>query len=53
MRRTRSLERLLKAILAFFYELAAWENWALDYANRVDPVLSGQILSHVRMPKLN
>ncbi|MCW2410381.1 MULTISPECIES: hypothetical protein [unclassified Sphingobium] len=34
-------------------ELVAWENWALDYANRVDPVLSGQIISHVRVPELN
>jgi hypothetical protein len=34
-------------------ELATWEDWALDYANRIDPVLSGQILSHVRQPQLD
>lgn len=30
-------------------ELVAWEAWAHNYANRLDPVLSGQILSHIRL----
>jgi hypothetical protein len=34
-------------------ELAQWEEWALDYANRVDPVTSGQVLSHIRPPILD
>lgn len=33
-------------------ELKEWERWALDYADRLDPVLSGQIFSHIRMPEL-
>jgi len=28
-------------------ELAAWETWAIGYANRVDPVRSGQIFEHL------
>ena len=32
-------------------ELAAWEQWSSDYADRLDPVLSGQILSHIRVPE--
>lgn len=31
-------------------DLASWEAWALSYADRVDPVLSGQIHSHIRAP---
>lgn len=31
-------------------ELNEWEQWATSYANRIDPVLSGQILSHIRAP---
>lgn len=34
-------------------ELARWERWALDYANRIDPVKSDQILSHIRVPELD
>ena len=34
-------------------ELARWERWALDKADRLDPVLSGQFLSHLRVPELD
>lgn len=30
--------------------LIAWEQWALDEANRIDPVRSGQFLSHLDEP---
>ena len=30
----------------------AWERWALGEADRLDPVLSGQYLSHLRPPAL-
>jgi hypothetical protein len=29
-------------------ELTAWEKWASDEADRLDPVLSGQIMKHLR-----
>lgn len=29
-------------------DLVAWEHWALAYADRIDPVLSGQIFSHIK-----
>lgn len=32
-------------------QLVAWEAWAQSYADRLDPVLSGQILSHIRPPE--
>lgn len=32
--------------------LEKWERWALGYADRLDPVLSGQVLSHVIVPGL-
>ncbi|MEP2103760.1 MAG: hypothetical protein ABJP02_16645 [Parasphingorhabdus sp.] len=31
-------------------ELNDWENWALEYADSLDPVLSGQVLTHIREP---
>jgi hypothetical protein len=31
-------------------ELNEWEQWATSYADRIDPVLSGQVLSHIRAP---
>lgn len=31
-------------------ELNEWEQWATSYADRIDPVLSGQILSHILAP---
>ena len=31
-------------------ELAPWEEWACRYADDLDPVLSGQVLSHMHMP---
>lgn len=31
-------------------EMNEWEQWATSYADRIDPVLSGQILSHIRAP---
>jgi hypothetical protein len=48
------VERVKAAVLAGStdvtpVELAAWERWAGDYADRLDPVLSGQILSHIRL----
>ncbi len=30
--------------------LSSWERWALDYADGLDPVLSGQVLSHIHKP---
>lgn len=30
----------------------AWERWALEEADKLDPVLSGQILTHLRPPTL-
>lgn len=32
--------------------LAAWENWALEEADKLDPILSGQIMSHLDPPLL-
>jgi hypothetical protein len=34
------------------HRIIAWERWALAEADRLDPVLSGQILSHLDEPKL-
>lgn len=34
-------------------DLTAWEEWALGYADRIDPVLSGQIFSHISKPELD
>lgn len=34
-------------------ELARWEKWATDYADRLDPVKSGQFMSHFRVPVLD
>ena len=34
--------------LAEQYDIAEWENWATDYADRIDPIKSGQVLSHLR-----
>lgn len=34
-------------------ELEAWESWALKEADKLDPVLSGQFLSHLRPPTLD
>lgn len=33
--------------------LERWERWALAQADRIDPVLSGQILSHLVVPELD
>ena len=33
--------------------LAGWRDWALRYADRLDPVLSGQVLSHIHVPELD
>lgn len=33
--------------------LERWEHWALAQADRIDPVLSGQILSHLVVPELD
>jgi hypothetical protein len=32
--------------------LAAWENWALEEADKLDPILSGRIMSHLDPPLL-
>jgi len=34
-------------------DLARWERWALDYADRIDPVKSGQIFSHIYVSELD
>jgi hypothetical protein len=34
-------------------ELSAWEAWALGEADRIDPVLSGQFMSHLKPPTLD
>jgi hypothetical protein len=34
-------------------ELASWEEWASGYADRIDPVRSGQVLTHIRVPELD
>lgn len=34
-------------------QLARWEGWALGQADRLDPVLSGQVLSHLAVPELD
>ena len=34
-------------------DLARWERWALAQADRLDPVLSGQVLSHLRVAELD
>ena len=33
-------------------DVAAWEDWANDYVDRIDPVKSGQVLQHIRPPSL-
>ncbi|MEP0191929.1 MAG: hypothetical protein ABJP70_05830 [Erythrobacter sp.] len=33
-------------------ELADWKGWANGYVNRIDPVLSGQVLSHLQVHRL-
>lgn len=33
-------------------DLENWEKWAVGYADRVDPIKSGQFLTHVQAPKL-
>ena len=32
--------------------LQAWERWALEEADKIDPVLSEQFLKHLRPPLL-
>ncbi|EJK83515.1 hypothetical protein [Rhizobium sp. AP16] len=32
-------------------ELRPWEEWALEQADRIDPIKSGQFLSHLREPE--
>ncbi|KAA0698521.1 hypothetical protein DTW90_11990 [Neorhizobium sp. P12A] len=32
--------------------LEAWEKWASEQADQIDPILSGQYISHLRAPKL-
>lgn len=32
--------------------VAAWEQWALSEADKVDPILSGQVLTHLRPPEM-
>lgn len=34
-------------------QLERWQRWALDQADRLDPVQSGQVLSHLVVPALN
>jgi hypothetical protein len=34
-------------------DLAQWETWALAYADRVDPVVSGQVMSHILSPSID
>jgi hypothetical protein len=34
-------------------ELLAWEAWALTQADRLDPILSGQVLDHIRPPAID
>lgn len=51
------VSRMKKAVLAGdraidLGELAAWEAWANDYADRLDPVKSGQVLEHLKPPVL-
>jgi len=33
-------------------DLENWEKWAVGYADRIDPIKSGQFLTHVQAPKL-
>lgn len=32
-------------------DLEAWKLWALSYADRIDPVYSGQVMTHIRPPE--
>jgi hypothetical protein len=32
-------------------DLDAWKLWALSYADRIDPVCSGQVMTHIRPPE--
>ncbi len=34
-------------------QLLSWEAWALEQADRIDPVISGQVLSHLSVPELD
>lgn len=33
--------------------LETWKTWALEQADAIDPVLSGQVLSHLHVPRLD
>ncbi|MDY6949552.1 MAG: hypothetical protein SXG53_28040, partial [Pseudomonadota bacterium] len=41
------------AISAGAIHVDRWERWALAQADRVDPVLSGQVLKHLHVPELD
>lgn len=34
-------------------QLAHWKSWALAQADDLDPVLSGQVLTHLHVPELD
>ena len=43
----RQIIRLMEVPI-FEADLAAWEAWACKYADSLDPVISGQVLSHMK-----
>jgi hypothetical protein len=34
-------------------DVERWERWALEQADRLDPVKSGQVLLHLHVPELD
>ena len=53
----RLVQRVKEAVIAGEREipnedLIAWEAWAIGYADRIDPIKSGQFLSHLTPPAL-
>ena len=61
LRRAKEIRELVAGVRAALAEgqklddneLAAWETWALAEANKIDPVRSGQFMSHFKMPTLD
>lgn len=59
LRRAGEVRALVSAVMeaasSSIYELDVaaleeWKTWALGYANRLDPILSGQVLKHLQRP---
>lgn len=47
------LDRALAAPAVTPEQVARWKAWALARADAIDPVLSGQVLTHLHVPALD